>query len=179
MESTTTKLINGQVLIIRQATTADVSDILDFIKLISEESNFLTFGPGEFDYNKEQEIEFITHQQNSVNQIFLIATIKTEVVGTLIFSSKNRPRIQHSGEFSMAVGKQYWGLGIGSRLVDHLITWAVSTNRITKINLRVRSDNHRAIKLYEQKGFVKEGHLRKEIFLEGKYYDLLWMGLEI
>jgi RimJ/RimL family protein N-acetyltransferase len=43
----------------------------------------------------------------------------------------------------------------------------------------VRTDNERAIRLYEGKGFVYEGTMRKEFFVDGRYYDLHWMGLEL
>jgi RimJ/RimL family protein N-acetyltransferase len=50
---------------------------------------------------------------------------------------------------------------------------------VKKINLRVRTDNERAIVLYERNGFVIEGTIRKEIFLDGEYFDHHWMGLEL
>jgi RimJ/RimL family protein N-acetyltransferase len=48
---------------------------------------------------------------------------------------------------------------------------------VTKINLRVRSDNVRAIALYERKGFEREGLLRRGMRVDDVYYDLLAMGL--
>ena len=68
---------------------------------------------------------------------------------------------------------------MGSRLVDALIEWASANPLLTKINLRVREDNTRAIRLYERKGFVKEGTLRREIRVKNQYFSLLWMGLEL
>jgi RimJ/RimL family protein N-acetyltransferase len=50
---------------------------------------------------------------------------------------------------------------------------------VKKINLRVRTDNQRAIRLYERKGFGIEGTSRKEILLDGSYFDHHWMGLEL
>ena len=64
-------------------------------------------------------------------------------------------------------------------MLDALIDWARGTGIMTKINLRVRTDNQRALALYERKGFVIEGRIRKQILLEGKYYDRHWMGLEL
>ncbi|MFH1927275.1 MAG: GNAT family protein [Chloroflexota bacterium] len=66
---------------------------------------------------------------------------------------------------------------MGSLMLDTLIDWAKDTGIIKKINLRVRTDNQRAIQLYEGKGFVREGTIRMEMFLDGKYYDHHWMGL--
>ena len=79
----------------------------------------------------------------------------------------------------MTVIRQYWGSGIGTLMLDAAIAWAKDTNIIKKINLRVRTDNKRAISLYEKKGFLREGRIRKEIFIDGKYYDHYWMSLEL
>jgi RimJ/RimL family protein N-acetyltransferase len=79
----------------------------------------------------------------------------------------------------MSVRKQVWGLGIGSLMLDTLIDWARHTQIVKKINLRARTDNQRAIELYKRKGFVIEGTIRREIFLNGKYFDHHWMGLEL
>ena len=79
----------------------------------------------------------------------------------------------------MSVRKSFWGLGIGSFMLDMLLDWARDTQIITKINLRVRTDNHRAILLYERKGFLIEGTISKELLVAGQYYDLHWMGLEV
>jgi len=48
---------------------------------------------------------------------------------------------------------------------------------INKIKLDVYSFNIRAIKCYEKLGFKQEGTLRKEIFREGKYHDILVYGM--
>ena len=62
-------------------------------------------------------------------------------------------------------------------MIDTLIQWAGETHIITKINLRVRPDNERAIRLYQNKGFKKEGTISREMLLNGSYYDHHWMGL--
>ena len=84
--------------------------------------------------------------------------------------------MRHVGELGMSVVKAYWGQGVGSLLLDTLLSWARQTDIVRKINLRVRSDNGRAVALYERKGFVVEGTLTKEMFVDGEYYDLLAMG---
>lgn len=179
MEIFTHKLSNGHFLKIREADVKDTSDILSFVHKISTESEFLTFGLDEFDISEEQEREFLQGQIDSENQIYLLALIEGTIVAILNFNAGKRPRVRHSGEFNMVVKKQYWRMGIGTILMDTFLGWAKSTQVIKKINCRVRTDNYSAIRLYERMGFVKEGTIRKEIFLKGKYYDLLWMGLEL
>jgi RimJ/RimL family protein N-acetyltransferase len=179
METRKHELKNGRVLLIREVAVEDARALLDYVERISGESDFLSFGPGEFELTESEEEDFIRKCRASDNQLFLLGSIDDTIVATLNFSGGRRPRVRHSGEFSMSVRKQYWGLGIGSLMLDTLIAWARDTQIVKKINLRVRTDNQRAIRLYERKGFGIEGTIRKEIFLDGSYFDHHWMGLEL
>ena len=64
-------------------------------------------------------------------------------------------------------------------MLDALIGWARRNGIVKKINLRVRTDNQRAIQLYERKGFENEGTIHKEMLLGNTYFDHHWMGLEL
>jgi len=179
MEPRKYELKNGHALLIREAAIEDARAILDYVEDISGESDFLTFGPGEFKLNEAEEEDVLRKYRDSANQLYVLGLIDDTIVTSLIFSAGHRPRLRHSGEFGMSVRKQYWGLGIGSLMLDALIHWARATQIVKKINLRVRTDNQRAIHLYERKGFVNEGTIRKEIFLNGTYFAQHWMGLEL
>ena len=179
MEPRRHPLADGRVLLIREAESEDARLVLDYVNGISGESDFLSFGPGEFDLTEPEEEEFLIRYRASANQIYLLGIIDDTVVSTLNFSGGRRPRVRHSGEFGISVRREYWGLGIGSLMLDALIEWARETGIVKKINLRVRTDNRRAIRLYESKGFEIEGTSRKEILLNGRYYDHHWMGLEL
>jgi len=173
------ELNDGRLLHIREVTVADAAALLQYIGDVSGESDFLTFGPGEVDRMLAQEEDFIRNSLEADNQLFIQGSIGETIVSVLHFSGGSRPRLRHSGEFGMSVRKPYWGLGIGSLILDTLIAWARATQIVKKINLRTRTDNQRAILLYEGKGFLNEGTIRSEIFIDGTYYDLHWMGLEL
>jgi RimJ/RimL family protein N-acetyltransferase len=179
MEPRKHQLRNGRVLLIREAVPQDARAVLEYIQAISGESDFLTFGPGEFELTEAEEESILRRYRASEDRLYLLGLVGDMIVSTLSFSAGRRPRVRHSGEFSMSVRKPYWGLGIGSWMLDTLIDWARATQTIKKINLRVRTDNQRAILLYEGRGFVHEGTICKEILLDGRYYDLYWMGLEL
>ena len=179
MQSRKHNLKDGRLLVIREAAVEDVRAVLDFVEDISGESEFLSFGPGEFELTESEEEDILRKCRDSENQLYLIGSIDDAIVGLLNFSAGRRPRIRHSGEFGMSVRKKHWGLGIGSALLDAFVDWARETKIIKKINLRVRTDNRRAIELYERWGFVIEGTLRKEILQGGTYFDHYWMGLEL
>ena len=174
-----TKLKNGQILTIKEADKKDAARILEYLNEIAGETDYLTFGPGEFNLSVEQEEQFIENCLNSNNKLFIIAEIDGMLIGGLCLQGSDKPRIQHTGEFGCSVLRKYWGLGIGTKLVETLIEWAKSSGIIKKINLKVRTDNTRATEIYSRLGFVQEGVITREFFVSGRFYDALFMGLKI
>lgn len=128
---------------------------------------------------EEKERSFLRSTYNADNHLCLLALHGNTIIGTLTFAAGNRPRVRHRGTFGMSVAKEWWGKGAGGILIDALIDWARGTGIVTKINLTVRVDNERGIRLYKRKGFVQEGILTREMFVNGAYVDALAMGLEL
>jgi RimJ/RimL family protein N-acetyltransferase len=166
-------------LTLRQASPADAERLLVFLEQVAGESENITFGPGEFGWRVEEEREFLLQSAHTPTSLYLIAEVAGELTGTLTFSAGKRPRLQHVGEFGMAVLRTYWNLGIGSQLLACLIEWARQGGIIRKINLRVRVDNLAALHLYEKFGFVREGRLTREFFLHEQFVDMYMMGLQL
>ena len=179
MEPKNIKLRNDATLTIRKAKKEDAAQILEYVNRIAGETDFLTFGPNEFDFSLEQEERFIENHLNSENKLFVIAQIDQELVGCLGFTGGDRPKLRHTGELGCSVLKKYWGLGLGSALIESLIDWARLSGIIRKINLKVRPDNERAIKLYKHFGFVREGLISRESFFDSRFYSNIVMGLQI
>jgi RimJ/RimL family protein N-acetyltransferase len=61
--------------------------------------------------------------------------------------------------------------------MQYAIGWARASDRVEKIELRVRSTNPRAIALYESLGFVHEGLLKRRIRLTNGFADDICMAL--
>jgi predicted GNAT family N-acyltransferase len=68
------------------------------------------------------------------------------------------------------------GRGIGPRLMNQALKQAFATGFV-RVELSVRADNMRAIRLYEKFGFVREGVLRDAVFVDGEFYDTIAMAL--
>jgi RimJ/RimL family protein N-acetyltransferase len=166
-------------LTLRRAEPRDAEQLLIFVDQVAGESDKITFGPGEFGLNVEEERAFLQHTASVPMTLFLIAEVAGEIAGTLTFSAGKRPRLQHAGEFGMTVLRKYWNLGIGSQMLAYLIEWARQSGAIRKINLRVRVDNLPAIHLYGKHGFVQEGRLTREFSLHGQFVDVYMMGLQL
>lgn len=172
-------LRNGNSYIIRSVTKDDAEKMLTYLESIAGESNNLTFGPGEFDITIEKERELLELYSQSERHFFIVAEYQNRIIANINFSTHNRKRLYHTGEFGVSVAKDYWHNGIGEVLIRELIQWAKDGGLVTKINLRVRDDNAAAIALYEKLGFIKEGHISRAFLIDGKYYDTYCMGLEL
>lgn len=171
--------VNNEKVIIRDAKKFDARALIEYLNVIGGESDYLTFGAGQFGRSVEQEEEFIVNALNKENALFIIAEVNGKVVGNLNFSGGIRQRTAHVGEFGVSILKEYWGNGIGEELVKYLINWSKSSGMIRKINLRVRTDNTRGISLYKKLGFLEEGIIKRDFLINGEFYDSLLMGLLI
>ncbi len=173
------QLRNGQTLLVRVVTTADAALMVDFLKQVAGESDFLSFGQGEVQLTVADELAMITKCLHADNDLFLVAEMDGRIVGNLIFRGGVRIRTRHSGEFGVSVFRDFWGLGIASDLIGALIAWAEQNGLIKKINLKVREDNAGAIRLYRSFGFSEEGRISRDFCVNGTYYHSILMGLEI
>lgn len=173
------RLRNGDTVIIREAKKDDAKVLIEYVNTISGESDFMTFGPGEFGMTIEQEESFLDNVSRQKNAIYLIVEAGEKIIGSLNFSGGARQRMAHTGEFGVSVLKEYWGNGIGTELIKYLIKWSRESGVIRKINLRVRTDNVSAIRLYKKLGFAEEGIKTREFHIKGKFYDSMLMGLAV
>lgn len=171
--------INNEKIVIRKAVKEDAEALIEYLDTIGGESDFLTFGAGQFGRSVEQEEDFIENALKKENALFIIAEIDGRIVGNLNFSGGPRQRTAHVGEFGVSVLGEYWGNGIGEELIRYLINWSKNTGMIRKINLRVRSDNARGISLYKKLGFLEEGLVKRDFMINGDFYDSVIMGLLI
>ena len=168
-----------RTVVIRTAQEGDAEGIIRYLNVVGGESDFLTFGAGEFTVSTEEERRFITSTSSKPNSLILVAIAENEIIGMLTFFGGALKRTQHVGEVGASVLKEYWGQGVGTALMNSLIDWAKTTGIIRKINGRTRTDNFASMRLCEKFGFEREGLSRKEFQLNGNFYDFILLGLEI
>jgi ribosomal protein S18 acetylase RimI-like enzyme len=95
----------------------------------------------------------------SDNSVFLVAKRGRQVVGFVFVEGGQFQRNRHSGKLQVMVAEFSRGLGIGTALVQHALSWGAENAIITKVGLNVFADNERATKVYRELGFVEEGRL--------------------
>ena len=110
------------------------------------------------------------------NEPQFVAMSGDAVIGWCDILLKPRPALRHSGVLGVGVLNSYRGQGIGTALLEATLN-AAKDRRLTRIELFVRTDNERAIKLYEKFGFVIEGVLRKHLLIGAVYRDSYIMSV--
>ncbi len=174
------KLKNGESINIRKVLISDAEKIFHYVKKVSGETDFLTFSPDEFKTTIKKQKDYLKKYTVRENCLALIAVDEDErVVGMLDFDGGQKSRTKHRGEFAITVLKEYWGQGIGKAMINYLIKWAKNLGAIRKIDLKVRSDNRRAINLYKSLGFVVEGEISRFFYINDSFYSVFCMGLKI
>lgn len=173
------KLKNGKTAILRSPIKDDAQAMIDYLNIIGGESDFITFGKNEFSMSVEAEQDYIERINSMDNSKNVLIIIEDEIVGIASITSVQKERMKHNGTLGISIRKKYWGIGLGSEIMAYLIDWAKSNKITKKINLLVREDNIRGVKLYEKFGFEKEGLLKKDICVNGVYYNTIAMGLYI
>ncbi len=73
--------------------------------------------------------------------------------------------------------KSLWNKGWGTQTMRLLLRYAFKTLNLHRVKLYVYETNPRAIQSYRKAGFIEEGRLRQEEFLNGKYTDVIMMGI--
>ncbi len=168
---------HGSPILLRTAQEVDAASLLLHTEACDRESTFLSREPGESITTLEEQRKLIRRYSEASNALFLLAEQEGRLIGTLTYTGWHLKRMRHTGRFGMSLRKSHWSLGIGGILLDTLISWARQNGTTRKIGLEVQHVNTRAIALYQGRGFVEEGRLKREMCIDGQWIDLIQMGL--
>jgi len=176
-EKMKTLLKNGENLIIRKAKKADAKALLDYLKMVGGQSDNLLFGAEGLSMTVEQEEELIENLQHSETSALLIGLIDNRIVCVCSASASVKERISHQCNLAISVLKEFWGMGVGTCLMQAMIDFAKATEKLEILHLGVKADNVVAIALYKKMGFQEIGRYPKFFKIDGCYYDEILMNL--
>lgn len=174
------KLRNGEKVIIRRPRTEDAEAIVKIMTIADSETKFLARNPGEFCTTVEKEREVIANILKDNDAEWFVAEYNSEVIGQCSVGIVRRnDRYRHRAEVAFVVLKDYWGLGIGGKMMQRCIDWCKEKD-IIQIELDVVIGNERAMKMYEDFGFKVTGTIPKALrYQDGTFSDEYSMVLEL
>ena len=120
------------------------------------------------------EAESKRHGEND-NFRFEIETLDGEVVGTINTHSCHR----RNGTFmyGLAILPDHQHHGYATEAIRLVLRFYFQERRYQKVTVEVYSFNEPSIRLHEALGFTLEGRLRRMIYTEGTFHDVLMFGL--
>ena len=119
------KLRDGNACTIRSVEPDDAPLMLQYMKIMLGETPFLMRTPEELDYTPEEEAHILTNRKDDPRSLMLVAELDGQIIASAdICSHGHNSRTLHRGELGIAVRKDYWHQGIGSALMERLITFA-------------------------------------------------------
>ncbi|MCF9532644.1 spermidine N1-acetyltransferase [Vibrio parahaemolyticus] len=80
--------------------------------------------------------------------------------------------IHRSAEFQIIIAPDHQGRGYAMEMIHRALDYSFSILNLRKIYLLVAVENEVAIHLYKKCGFIEEGHLIEEYFINGSYRDV-------
>ncbi len=164
-------------LILRQVTYDDINDYFEYmsseevIKYVPEECI-----PRNLDRAKE-EIDYNLDLYRYRRSIYWALALKdgNKLIGSCGFNYWNR---DHSrAEISYDLSHKYWGKGIMSRTVKSVLGFAFTRMELRRVEATVTPSNFGSLKVLRKMGFKKEGILREQKLLHGKFNDAVMLSL--
>jgi RimJ/RimL family protein N-acetyltransferase len=125
-------------------------------------------------YEEEQLIAETVWRTRIENALFAIENGK--LVSMAGFIRYNHIKTNHVCEiFGVYVRPEYRGKGIGKQLISTVIKEIKNIKGIKKIRIGVNPTQKAAEHIYLKLGFEPVGLLKKDMQVNGKFYDELWM----
>ena len=86
-------------------------------------------------------------------------------------------RRHNKAEYGIFIGEpDARGRGLGTAAAKLMLRHCFEEEKLHRIYLRALAGNNRAIRSYEKAGFRKEGCLKDDVCIDGKYCDIIWMA---
>ena len=162
----------------RNAAPSDAAQLLEYLKQVGGETDNLTFGAAGISFTVEEEAALLERIAASPDSRFFLALDGDRIVGNACVDGMRNARLRHRRNLAITVLRDYWGRGIGTELMGRMLAFARESGA-ELVSLEVRSDNERAKALYRKFGFVSFGTFPKFFKIDGEFFDVDCMTLEL
>ncbi|MDX2235021.1 MAG: spermidine N1-acetyltransferase [Hyphomonadaceae bacterium] len=149
-------------------------DDLKFVHDLNNNRRAMTYWFEE-PYESFVELEdlYLKHIHEQSERRFIAETMDNQRIG--LVELVEITYIHRRAEFQIVIAPEHQGRGFGTSVTKLAADYAFRVLNINKLYLLVSTDNEAAISIYRACGFVEEGHLVDEYFVDGHYQDALRM----
>lgn len=148
------QLKDGRNALIRSPRDEDIQGVLDYLYISAGETDFILRYPEECSqYTPEGEKALFDRVNKSDNEVMLVCLVEGKVAGNCHIAWGKQLKTRHRASVGIALLKEFWNQGIGTRLFQELIRIAEENEHILQMELDYVEGNSRARALYEKMGF--------------------------
>lgn len=167
-------LKDGRQALLRSPRDEDIPGMLDYLRITAGETDFVLRYPEECGrYTPEGEKAMFDTINASDREAMLVCMVEGTLAGNCQILWSDMLKLRHRAHVAIALRKEFWNQGIGTRMFRELICIAEAAPQITQMELEFLEGNSRARALYEKMGFritgvkpnairLKDGTLRNE-----------------
>ena len=117
-----------------------------------------------------------SHRKNRDDLVWAITDLNDRCIGHCgLYKINSRNGVAVAGICIGDVG--FWGKGVGTTVIDHVVTYAFQQMNLRKIRAEVLATNISARKLFDKLGFKTEAILREYKYRNGQYLDFHVFGV--
>ena len=169
---------DGRTALVRSPQDADIPGMLDYLYQTACETEFLLRYPEECGkYTPEGEKALFDRINASDHEAMLVCLVDGQIAGNCSIMWTTGLKTRHRASVAIALRKDFWGLGIGTRLMQELIQIAEAQPHLLQLELEFIEGNARARALYEKLGFritgVKPNAIRQKDGTLRNVYDMV------
>ena len=159
-------LKDGREAVLRSPREEDIQSTLDYLYQSAGETEFILRYPEECGrYTAEGERALFEQKNQSEHEAMLMCLVDGRVVGNCEIDFRRTLKTRHRASVAIALLKDYWNQGIGTRMFEEMIRIALARPESTQIELDFVEGNVRARGLYEKMGFRITGVIPNAIRL--------------
>lgn len=125
--------------------------------------------------SKEFLMENFNTFMNSTKKYLSIINEKNVLVGYITYEENQQ--INSIYTLGITIARGFWERGYGSDAISTLLKYLFLSKNAHRVELEVGDYNVRAIQCYSKCGFVEEGRKRKTYFSQGRFSDIVIMGM--
>jgi len=120
--------------------------------------------------------EKLLQMTNDALMFCMVEDLSGEFVGVTGFFNAVDMR-NRRGKFGVSLLPQFWHKGYGREITEFMVNYAFNGLGLHRVELEVYEGNDRALKLYQDMGFIEEGRMRKVLWTHGVWRDITIMSI--
>lgn len=162
---------------LREAIPEDAEELLLVSQHIAEETDFLIMDEVGLGLNAEMLSLQLADLYESESNLLLLAFADEKIVGMASVKAAPEYTVAHIGEVGISILKEFWGIGLGTALMDEVLYWSENASPLRRLELTVQQRNERAVHLYQKFGFKTEALMERGARdINGEFLDVLLMS---